>query len=313
MDRCGAPRLDSDLWTPRRRLHNRLRRRRAARAQRRRLRQRDACGRASMRRAGRVVEGRAPRLDPARRGGDRVGRRRHGVGVHRGGRSERALPLLSRHRLSRRVSPRLCGDRAAPALARGRAPLEPVARRCDWRPGGRRRWQRRHLPGCARHARRAALGRGDESRLPARRSDIDRDRRVGPRGDGVAARPRVGPDRSGTARLLAERLPLPVRDGGRHLLGRFSDRPRLGRRWSAARLGGLAAARRTPSDGDPGLVAAHRAGRLRTARSERARLRPLPSSERPLTCARLIDDPRGDRAPGPHVRREHADARPLEP
>ena len=47
------------------------------------------------------------------------------------------------------------------------------------------------------------------------------------------------------------------------LFGRLSLRPRVGRRRSAARLGGLAATSRAAPDGNPRLVASHRSGRLR--------------------------------------------------
>ena len=61
---------------------------------------------------------------------------------------------------------------------------------------------------------------------------------------------------------------------------RRRDRPGLGRRLRAARLGGMATGRAADSCPPRGLGGTHRADRLRPAGARRARVRPLPARQR---------------------------------
>ena len=147
---------------------------------------------------------------------------------------------------------------------------------------------------------------------PLARPHADRHGRLGARRHRLAARPHVGPRRGRAARLLDQRLPLPLRDGRRHVRERLADRPRLGRGRRAARLGGLAAARR------PSRARRSRAGSCSSRRSASAcsacavLLYDHCAPRQPaLARAREPGDPRRDRPHGADLRREHADARAL--
>ena len=148
--------------------------------------------------------------------------------------------------------------------SRGNVARQPLARRRDRRPGRGRARHRRRLPGRARRNRRLAGGRRDEPRLSARRRDADRARRLGARRHRLAPGSHLGFHRGRPARLLGQRLPLPVRHGHRELRGRGHDRPRLAGRRTAARLGGVAA--RTASAHGP----RSRAGRCSSLRCSSA-------------------------------------------
>ena len=162
------------------------------------------------------------------------------------------------------LSARLRRDRAAPALAGG------TLRGGLWLDGvisgfaDRRGRHRDHLPGVLDTLGGSRAAVATNIAYPLADLTLIGARRLGARRHRLAARPHVGAARRRAARLLGQRLPLPLPDAAGTYVDGSADRPRLGRPaacCSPGPPGSRATAR--PSTRDRGLAAARRAGRLR--------------------------------------------------
>ena len=221
------------------------------RPQRRGLQQRDDRGGRRVPRPRGRAQARAARLARDGRRGARVGDRQHDLDVHgrrasRTRRTRRPPTSASSPSTRRRTSPSCCCCAPGSGTLRSSLWLDGVI----GAPRGRRgRDARSSSRPCS--ARSAARSAAIATNLAYPLADLTligmvvwalalTGWRPGRRWGLIVGRP---------ARVLGQRLPLPVRDRRRHVLERLADRPRLGRRRPAARLGGVAAGRR-PGGGD---------------------------------------------------------------